>query len=166
MRHIVFARLPDADRTARALQRLREAAPADTEVLVHRDAVDPVKFEEQIQHSGNLGESDLRHALVLGALLGSSLGAIWGMLLALIGLFPGSVGWGAAYGALMGLLVGMLMMSIVGTGLIDRRLRRLARGLGAGEVLLTVDAPNREVADMVIHLLERDGAHVAEKGIA
>jgi hypothetical protein len=66
----------------------------------------------------------------------------------------------------MGLLVGMLMMSIVGTGLIDRRLRRLARGLGAGEILLTVDAPNREAADTVIHLLERDGAHVAEKGTA
>jgi hypothetical protein len=136
-------------------------------MLVHQGALGRAGLEEQIQHTGNLGESDLRHAVFLGATVGLTSGMACGVVLWLIGIFPGDASSAVAFGALMGPLVGLLMTSIVGTGLVDWRLRRLAgSGLHQGEVLMTVDVGNREIADRVIDILQRHRAVVAEKSVA
>lgn len=166
MEHITFARFPDRRQAVAGVQALRSGAQDPVRVVAHFGATDAAEFEQVVQHSGELAETDLRHALVVGCVTGSLTGAVVGPILAVVGIFPGTIPQGLGFGAFMGLLVGLLMMSVLGTGLMDRRLQRLTKNIHSGEVVITVRSKSRESCDLVNRALAANGAQVAEKSIA
>ena len=165
MDHITFARFPDRQQATEGVNCLRQSV-SNAQIFMHWGAKDTASFDQQVEHSGEFGETDLRHALLLGAGLGLLTGAALGAVLSLVQLFPGALVHGIGFGALMGLLVGLLIMSIVGTGLIDRRLQRLTRNLHAGEVVIKVRTPDRAAHQLAHKALLQSGAEVAEKAVA
>lgn len=60
----------------------------------------------------------------------------------------------------------LVMMSVLGSGLVDRRLQRLTRALHQGEVVVTVRTHDRAACDVVREALTASGATVAEKSHA
>lgn len=165
MDHITFARFPDRQRATEGLNSIRKS-DSRAEVLMHWGAKDAASFEQQVQHSGEFGETDVRHAMLLGSGIGLLAGAAFGALLAFVEIFPGTAMHGLVFGAVMGVLVGLLMMSIIGTGLMDRRLMRLTRDLHEGQVVLTVRTKDRAAHDLAHRTLAKYGAEIAEKSVA
>jgi hypothetical protein len=165
MRHVTFARFHDAARAVRAIDNITHEVAGPVRILVHGGARGPAEFEQQIQGSGDLAESDVRHALVVGGTLRLFCGAVLGAVLALLGVFPSTILHGVFVGALMGMLVGLLMMVLVGSGLLDRRLKKLARGLHAGEVVITVDAEDEASTAAVAKVLREASVETAEKSL-
>ncbi|MBL8727929.1 MAG: DUF1269 domain-containing protein [Planctomycetes bacterium] len=166
MDHILFARFPDRRHAIAGVRAVRERGAGATRMVAHFGATDAAEFEQVVQHSGEFAETDLRHAIVVGGVSGLLTGAVLGLVLALVGFFPGTPFVGLGFGALMGVLVGLLMMSIFGTGLMDRRLQRLTQNLHAGEVVITVRTVDRATCDQVQQALTEHGAQVAEKSLA
>lgn len=164
MQHITFARFADSNQAEVTVRALRERPAGDAEVLAHFGATSDTEFEQVVQHSGEFAQTDLRHALVVGSITGTLSGAALGIVLSLFDLLP-SIALGMGLGALMGFLVGLVMMPILGSGLMDRRLQRLVKGLRAGEVVLTVRTTNRAACTSVNELLTEHGAQIAEKGM-
>jgi hypothetical protein len=165
MEHVTFGRFPDRQSAVAGLRALRERTGGSARVVVHVGARDAAEFEQVVQHSGEFAESDLRHALVVGFACGALSGAVLGGILGLVGLFPDLL-LGAGFGALMGVLVGLVMMSIFGTGLMDRRLLRLTRDLHTGEIVVTVRTHDRAACAAAHEALVGSGATVAEKSQA
>jgi hypothetical protein len=165
MKHVTFARFHDAASAARAIGRITACDAGPVRILIHGGARSPAEFEQQIQGSGDLAESDLRHALVVGGTLGLLCGAVLGAILALVGVFPSGLAHGAFLGALMGVLVGLLMMSLVGTGLLDWRLAKLTSGLNRGEVVVTLESDDPASTEAVANALREAGVEAAEKSL-
>lgn len=163
MEHITFVRFRDKRHAVAGLRAMRQYPGADPQIVAHLGATDAASLEHEVQQAGTFPETDLRHALVIGITAGLVAGSAFGALLASVGIFPGTVWQGAGFGALMGVLVGLLMMSILGTGLMDRRLQRVTRNLQPGEVVLTVRTTDRETCDQVNAALLGTGAQIAEK---
>lgn len=165
MEHVTFARFGDARSARDGITAIRERTHGAAEILVHLGARNAAEFEQVVQHSGESAETDLRHALVVGVGSGGITGAVLGAVLGALGVFPDFL-LGAAFGVLMGVLVGLVMMSVFGSGLVDRRLQRLARGLQAGDVVVTVRCHDRATGELVREALNANGATVAEKSVA
>lgn len=165
MDHITFARFADRQRATEGLKSIRQSV-SNAEILVHWGIKDMASFEQAVQHSGESGETDVRHAMFLGAVVGLLTGAVLGAVLAVVQIFPGTLLQGVAFGALMGTLVGLLMMAIVGSGLMDRRLQRLTRDLHDGEIVVTVRTEDRSGHERVRQALQQCGAEVADKSVA
>jgi hypothetical protein len=163
MQHVLFARFADRRQALSAMESIRHEAGSGTEMQAHFDVEDDASFAESVQHSGLLAESDLRHARIVGATAGLAAGALGGLALHAVGIFPGTLGQGAVFGAFMGVLVGLVMMSVFGAGLMDRRLRQLAKGIQSQDVVLTVRTPDLPSCERARRSLEQCGAKVAEK---
>ncbi len=166
MQHVLFARFADRHQALSAMDSVQHVAGEGSELLAHFGVEDDNAFEQSVQHSGLLAESDLRHARIVGATSGALAGALGGMGLRLLGIFPGTLVQGAVFGAFMGVLVGLVMMSIFGAGLMDRRLRKLAKGIGSKDVVVTVRTPDRPACERARRSLLECGAEVAEKSQA
>lgn len=165
MEHVTFARFADANSAREGIATVRERTHDAARILVHLGARDAAEFEQVAQHSGDFAETDLRHALVVGVGTGGITGVVLGAVLGALGVFPDLL-LGAAFGALMGVMVGLVMMSVFGSGLVDRRLQRLTRDLHAGEVVVTVRYRDRATAALVHEALTANGATVADKSVA
>ena len=165
MDHITFARFADQQQATEGVNSIRKSV-SNAQILMHWGAKDTASFDQEVQHSGESGETDVRHAMVLGAILGLSIGATFGAVLSLVNLFPGYLVNGIEFGGLMGVLVGLLMMSIMGSGLIDKRLKRLTRNLHVGEVVITVRTKDRATHELAHQALLQSGAEIAEKSVA
>lgn len=165
MDHITFARFSDQQQATDCINSIRKS-DSNAKVLMHWGAQDTASFDHELQHSGESGETAVRHAMVLGGILGLLSGAALGAVLSLTNLFPGDLVNGIEFGALMGVLVGLLMMSIMGSGLMDRRLKRLTRNLHAGEVVITVRTNDRATHELAHQALLHSGAEIAEKSVA
>ncbi len=166
MDHITFARFSDRQQAAAGIRGMRARGAHGMRIAVHPGAYDAATFEETMRHGGDLGDSDLRHALALGVAAGLLGGAALGLALAIFGVFPGTVVQGAVFGGFMGALAAFLVVSLLGPNLVDHRLRHLVKGLRASEVVVTVHTDDRESADRVREALEASGARVAEKSVA
>ena len=169
MQHVVFALFRDRQAADTAVAQLvkddRDHEP-HISVVVHRDVLSGTQLEEQVQHSGEGGESDAAHGVALGAGLGAAVGAVLGVLLAgPFGLLGGGPLVGVLFGAGSGSLYGMLSAGLVGAGLTDHSLKRLADGIASGDVLVTVRAPDKPTEARVEGILRRHGAAVAEKNV-
>jgi uncharacterized membrane protein len=165
MDHITFARFADQQHATEGMNSIRKSA-SSAQILMHWGAQDSASFDHEVQHTGESGETAVRHAMVLGAILGLLSGAAFGAVMSLMDLFPGNLVNGIEFGALMGVLVGLLMMTIMGSGLMDRRLKRLTRNLHAGEVVLTVRTKDRATQKLAHQALLQAGAEIAEKSVA
>lgn len=166
MDHITFARFSDRQQAAAGIRGMRARVAHGARIAVHAGSYDEATFEESVRHGSDFGDSDLRHALALGVAAGLAGGAGLGVALSLFDVFPGSLVQGAIFGGFMGALAAFLVVSLLGPNLVDHRLRKLVRGLGASEVVVTVHTHDRDAADRVREALEASGARVAEKSVA
>ncbi|MCA8944228.1 MAG: DUF1269 domain-containing protein [Planctomycetes bacterium] len=166
MKHVVFALFDDRSAANHAIDHLvreDEMYKEHISLIVHRDAMSQAEFDEIAQHS-DLDESDTKHGFALGAWLGATTGAIVGALLAgPLGLFGAGPLVGTVWGAGAGTLYGTLSAGLIGTGLTDHSLERLAERIHAGDVLITVQAPSKEAEERVEATLQKHGAVIAEK---
>lgn len=166
MDHITFARFSDRQQAAAGIRGMRARVAHGVRIAVHPGAYDAATFEETLRHGADFGDSDLRHALLLGVASGLLGGAGLGVALAVFSLFPGTIVQGALFGGFMGALAAFLVVSLLGPNLVDHRLHKLVKGLRASEVVVTVHTDDREAADRVREALEASGARVAEKSVA
>jgi len=166
MDHITFARFSDRQHAAAGIRGMRACDAHGVRIAVHPGAYDAAEFEETILHGADFGDSDLRHALFLGVFGGMIGGGGVGVALSAIGLFPGTMAQGALFGGLMASLAAFLVMSMMGTSIVDHRLKKLVKGLRSSEVVVTVHTADRVSADRVREALEASGARVAEKSVA
>lgn len=133
-------------------------------VLMHEHA-EGGRLYEQVQHTGDTEETEARHGLLVGIITGLVLGLIvgGGVFAWFFGATAGMVAAGAVLGALAGMAVGAIMSGIVGTGLTDRRLERLARGLRAGDVIVTFELPDKSSRESIESIIQRHGGRFEEK---
>jgi uncharacterized membrane protein len=169
MKHVVFALFADTKSADAAIQRLIEEDHAYKEqfsLVVHRDAASEVRLDEVVQHSGEMAETDVKRGLAMGATLGGAAGAIIGAILAgpfgLLGAGPLA---GVLFGGMAGSLYGMLGSGLVGAGLTDHTLKKLAERIQVGDVLLTVRTEDDVSERRVSELLRQHGAEIAEKSM-
>lgn len=169
MKHIVLALFENTDSADRAIAALVEDDRRHSEhisLVVHRDALSETELAEAVQHSKGTDETDATRGLALGASLGAATGAVVGALLAgPFGLIGGGPLVGELFGAGTGSLHGMLWSGIVGAGLTDHSLKKLAERIEAGDVLITVRAPDKPTEDRVEAILHENGATIAEKHV-
>lgn len=163
MEHITFARFPDRQLAMAGVLALRDSVTSTFEVVAHFGSTSDSEFEQVVQHSGEVAESDLRHALVVGCATGTASGALFGLTLAVVEIFPGTAWQGMGFGSLMGFLIGVLVMSILGRSLMDGRLRKLTKGLQSGEVVITVRSNDRVASARIQQSLVEHGARIAQK---
>lgn len=166
MTHVLFARFADRNAAGKCLREVHATIGKDLTATVLWGAADAASFDQIVQHSADFTQTDRRHALVLGIAAGAAVGAVLGLVLAAVGMFPSTLPQGALFGAVMGLALGLLAMLIIGSGLMDRRLRRLTADLHRGEVVVTMHVPTRESADRATSVLTAHGASFAEKSPA
>jgi uncharacterized membrane protein len=167
MKHVVFAVFGDkrnADVAIASLGDMDSSLREHISVIVHRDVANVAALDELVQHAERPDETDATHGRILGASLGAATGAMLGALFAgPLGLLGGGPIAGLVFGAATGTLHGALAGGLVGAGLPDHTLRHLADRIQAGDVLVTVQTPDRATEERVMTLLRAKGALVAEK---
>ena len=168
MKRVVFARFRDTASARAAVADLGGHPGArPLRILTHEHAHGD-RLGEQVQHSEGFAETDMKHGFAVGIVVGTLVGTAVG-----VGLFAWLFGAtvltmlvGAGFGALMGAFVGSIMSGIVGTGLVDRRLSRLARGLEDGEVIVTIEAAAADERDRIERTILLHGGRFADKSPA
>ena len=103
-----------------------------------------------LPRAGPIRTSDLRHGLKVGLLAGGTTGMIVGLLLAVqAGLHLGSAVLGLA---LLGASFGAWAASLVAVSLPNGQLKRFAKEVSDGQILLIIDVPKEQV-EKVTHLI-------------
>lgn len=153
MKHMVFALFESPNQADAAL---REAA-ADEDcqglysVIVHKDSL--------LEHELAPSESGLHGGVEAGVLVGG-LGAalIGGLAAGPLGLIGGGPLAAALFGGTYGSILGALGGVLGGSGTADRGLEKLAKGLTAGKVLLSVEVEGRFCQHRIEAIFARHGA--------
>jgi hypothetical protein len=120
-----------------------------------------------VQHSSDFIETDTRHGFVVGIATGVAAGAVVGAGLFAV-LFDATLRTmllGAGMGALMGAILGVILSGVVGAGLTDRRLQRLASGLHANEWSSRSRRQTRLGENRVAHVVTARGGRFEEKSV-
>jgi hypothetical protein len=161
---IVFARLGNKQKAEALLADVRRRPEGERplRVFVHEHAVGE-DLAEQVQHGRDSAETDGRHGLFVGLVTGAVVGALVGTVLHFAFGWTPSLGSGIGIGVLTGVLVGGILAALVGTGLTDRRLAQLGRGLMDQEVLVTFEMPDAAAREALEATVRSYGGRFAEK---
>jgi hypothetical protein len=171
MKQVVFAKFSSSEAADAAIAELAAAAPATVaeavggavQVFKHRPAESPGQLAEAVQHSDNIAATDARHGVVAGLVTGGLVGAALGAAAGWFDLVPVNALAAAVLGACLGGAMGVLASGMIGAGLPDRSLARLTRDLQPSDVVITVEAPDRQARRQVINILRNRGGRVAVK---
>lgn len=162
MKHVLFAVFDREDEAEQAIREIRESARpgAPIEVNVHDDYLPA--------HDLSIRETNAREGLIRGVLMGVFGGIIGGLLLGLALDFTG-LGGGlgtAVFAALAGAVIGGLGGGLMGSADPDMRLRQVAGRMTAGQVVVTIEAPDRHRGDDVERVVARHGGKLSHKPLA
>jgi len=161
MQHVVFALFEGRKPAHRAVDQVRTslAGVGGFDVVIHRTR--GLDFQNPIDRQKlDVDETDAAPALVRGLLLGTLVGAGLGFALSFVfGMAPlVMLGWGALYGALLG----GLGAALIGAGLPDRRLNKVAKPR-TRQVLVTFKTSDARTKEAITAILREGGAQVADK---
>lgn len=160
MQHAVFALFPDADSADKAV----EAVVAED--LIKQDHVSVVVHKDSfhLRNPDDLVETDAAPSLKRGFVIGGTIGAIAGALMGgPLGLIAAGPLAGMLFGAGGGALYSTLGAALIGAGLPDKSLKKLAEGLEEGKVLVTFKTDHHESERRVEDIVQDYGAEIAEK---
>lgn len=153
MRRRVYGVLPDLPSARRTMDDLLLARIGESHIhFIAREGMDLKDL-----HAANLLQtSDVIRAAQAGILIGGGTGALLGSVLALwVPIVGDDPQWGAmAVLTVMGALLGAWFSSMIGISTPSQRLKRFAREIDQGQLLLMVDVPRSRV-DEIETLLRR-----------
>jgi hypothetical protein len=120
-------------------------------LVVHKGGLD----EDDLVHS----ESDARGGFISGVLIGFFGGALLGALLAgPFALLPVGILTGALVCAVVGVVIGGLGASLYGAGLTNPTVKRLAKRMHEGRVLVTAETNSLDAREAIEQIIRRHGA--------
>lgn len=133
-------------------------------VLMHEDLQNKEELNRIVQHDGEGYMTDAVHGITTGATIGFFAGGVLGTILAgPFGLLGGGSLVGMIFGAGAGTVQGALAAGLIGSGLTDHSLQKLANRLDAGDILVAIRCDDSQTEVAVEAILRWQGARIAEK---